>query len=39
VRAALVLEPSLVYGLYTEPRFRKLTRPGAPLPVRRVVSR
>ncbi len=37
VRAALVLEPSLLFGLYAEPRFRRLVTPGAPVPVLRVV--
>ena len=37
VRAALVLEPSAMYGPYQYPRFRKLVTPDAPLPVLRVV--
>jgi hypothetical protein len=37
VRAALVLEPASLYGVYTEPRFRKLVSPGEPAPVLRVV--
>jgi hypothetical protein len=37
VRAALVLEPASLYGVYTEPRFRKLVAPGEPVPVLRVV--
>ncbi len=37
VRAALVLEPAAVYGVYQYPRFRKLATPGAALPVVRVV--
>ncbi len=37
VRAALVLEPAALYGVYTEPRFRKLVAPGEPVPVLRVV--
>jgi hypothetical protein len=36
VRAALVLEPAALYGVYQYPRFRKLTSPGSPLPVLRV---
>jgi hypothetical protein len=36
VRAALVLEPAALYGLYTYPRFRPLATPGAALPVVRV---
>jgi hypothetical protein len=38
VRAALVLEPASVYGVYTEPRFRKLVSPGSAVPVARVVQ-
>ena len=34
---ALVLEPAALYGVYTEPRFRKLVAPGEPVPVLRVV--
>jgi len=37
VRAALVLEPAALYGVYPYPRFRKLASPGATLPVLRVV--
>jgi hypothetical protein len=37
VRAALLLEPAALYGVYQYPRFRKLVAPGAPLPVLRVV--
>ncbi len=37
VRAALVLEPSSLYGVFTEPRFRPYATPGAALPVLRVV--
>jgi hypothetical protein len=37
VRAALVLEPAALYGLYTSPRFRMLVAPGAAVPVLRVV--
>lgn len=37
VRAALVLEPAALYGVYTEPRFRKLVTLGAAVPVLRVV--
>jgi hypothetical protein len=37
VRAALVLEPAALYGLYQLPRFRALAGPGGLLPVRRVV--
>jgi hypothetical protein len=37
VRAALVLDPSLLYGVYAEPRFRKLVTPGAAVPVLRVL--
>ena len=37
VRAALVLEPGALYGVYTEPRFRKLVMPGEAVPVLRVV--
>jgi hypothetical protein len=37
VRTALVLEPGALYGVYTEPRFRKLVMPGAAVPVLRVV--
>ena len=37
VRAALVLEPGALYGVYTEPRFRKLVTPGEAVPVLRVV--
>jgi hypothetical protein len=38
VRAALLLEPSALYGVYYYPRFRKLAAPGRPLPVSRVVG-
>jgi hypothetical protein len=38
VRAALVLEPSMLYGLYQLPSFRALVAPDGTLPVRRVVS-
>jgi hypothetical protein len=37
VRAALVLEPSALYGVFTEPRFRPFASPGSALPVARVV--
>jgi hypothetical protein len=37
VRAALLLEPTALYGVYPYPRFRKLASPGAALPVVRVV--
>jgi hypothetical protein len=37
VRAALVLEPTAFYGVYAEPRFRKLVSPGSAVPVLRVV--
>jgi hypothetical protein len=37
VRAALVLEPASLYGVFTEPRFRPLATPLAALPVLRVV--
>jgi hypothetical protein len=37
VRAALVLEPAAMYGVYQYPRYRALTTPGEPLPVVRVV--
>ncbi len=37
VRAALVLEPAAMYGVYQYPRFRALTTPGQALPVVRVV--
>ena len=37
VRAALVLEPAALYGLYQLPRFRALAGTGGLLPVRRVV--
>jgi hypothetical protein len=37
VRAALLLEPAALYGVYQYPRFRKLVSPGAALPVVRVV--
>ena len=37
VRAALVLEPAALYGVYAEPRFRKLVSPGSAVPVLRVV--
>jgi hypothetical protein len=36
IRAALVLEPATLYGLYELPRFRALAGPDAPLPVRRI---
>jgi hypothetical protein len=36
VRAALVLEPSSLYGVFTEPRFRPYGVPGEALPVLRV---
>ena len=36
VRAALALEPSSLYGVFTEPRFRPYATPGAALPVLRV---
>jgi hypothetical protein len=38
VRAALVLEPAAMYGVFQYPRFRALTKPGSPLPVVRVVT-
>jgi len=37
VRTALLLEPTALYGVYPDPRFRKLVEPGATLPVVRVV--
>jgi hypothetical protein len=37
VRAALLIEPAALYGVYQYPRFRKLVTPGAALPVVRVV--
>jgi hypothetical protein len=37
VRAALVLEPAALYGVYSFPRFRPLVTPGAAVPVLRVV--
>jgi hypothetical protein len=37
VRAALLLEPAALYGVWQYPRFRKLATPGAALPVVRVV--
>jgi len=37
IRAALLLEPTALYGVYPYPRFRKLVEPGAALPVVRVV--
>ena len=37
VRAALVLEPAAMYGVYQYPLFHALTAPGRPLPVLRVV--
>jgi hypothetical protein len=36
VRAALVLEPAALYGVYAYPRFRPFAAPGAVLPVARV---
>jgi hypothetical protein len=36
VRAALLLEPAALYGVYQYPRFRKLVAPEAALPVVRV---
>jgi hypothetical protein len=38
VRAALILEPAAMYGLYQYPRFRALVAPDGALPVLRVVS-
>lgn len=38
VRAALVLEPLALYGVYQFPRFAKYATPGARLPVQRVVN-
>ena len=38
VRAALVLDPAVMYGPYQYPRFRALVTPGQPLPVLRVLS-
>jgi hypothetical protein len=38
VRAALVLEPSMLYGLYQVPAFRALAAPDGTLPVRRIVT-
>ncbi len=38
VRAALVLEPSMLYGLYQESSFRALAAPDGTLPIRRVVT-
>jgi hypothetical protein len=37
VRAALVLEPAAMYGLYQYPRYRALVGPDGSLPVVRVV--
>jgi hypothetical protein len=37
VRAALLLEPAALYGVYPYPRFRKFATPGAQLPVSRVM--
>ena len=37
VRAALVLEPAALYGLYQYPRFRALVGPAGELPVLRVL--
>jgi hypothetical protein len=37
VRAALVLEPAALYGVYQYPRFRRFAAPGSVLPVLRVV--
>jgi hypothetical protein len=37
VRAALLLEPTALYGVYPYPRFRRLVAPGSALPVLRVV--
>jgi hypothetical protein len=37
VRAALILEPTAMYGIYQYPRFRALVGPGGELPVMRVV--
>ena len=39
VRAALVLEPAALYGVYQYPRFRKHAATGAALPIVRVTSR
>jgi hypothetical protein len=39
VRAALLLEPAALYGVYTYPRFRPFASAGATLPVSRVVGR
>ena len=38
LRAALVLEPAQLYGLYQYPRFRALVGPDAALPVLRVLA-
>lgn len=38
VRAALLLEPSALYGVYQYPRFRPFAVPGKPLPVLRIVN-
>jgi hypothetical protein len=38
IRAALILEPTALYGLYQYPRFRALAGPGGELPVLRVVG-
>ena len=37
LRAALVLEPAMIYGLYQYPRYKALVGPGGSLPVLRVV--
>ena len=39
MRAALVLEPAALYGLYQYPRFRRHAATGAALPIVRVTSR
>ncbi len=37
VRAALVLEPAAMYGVFQYPRFRSLVAPDSPLPVLRII--
>ena len=37
VRAALILEPAAMYGLYQHPRFRALVAPDGAMPVLRVL--
>jgi hypothetical protein len=38
LRAALLLEPTSLYGLYQYPRYRDLVGPDGALPVLRVVA-